>query len=293
MPRPELSLSWLQQNVLKQLGIDSWYLNKPLIALSPAQKRRRQSISQFTDSLIGKSQTKPMPPKDIDIKPPYVSQVRKPTSVTETQTKTAGPPTVKLEPDKPPAPAITSDISFNLSGINPGWQAIDEQLSAIESSTIIAAQGSKTADCLVVICPSSQGQTLLNSDEHHLLKDILSAIDLGIENTYISPVIKQSSQSDLDPDQNTLKRFRPILLAEILELKPKHILCFGQDAMQQLLQTNALLSIVMPMSLTLSVNSQHDKTVSAPLLCLPALNYLLAIPAEKSLVWQRLKKHTQ
>ncbi|MGY0399478.1 MAG: uracil-DNA glycosylase family protein, partial [Ostreibacterium sp.] len=154
--------------------------------------------------------------------------------------------------------------------------------------TLVSGVGSAAAEWMIITPPPGQrhlkNAQLMDDDESQLLAEMMVSIGKTQENIYITPLLKQGVYKQKDPDETILAKHLPILAAEIAWIKPKRLLLMGRIPNQVLLSTKALLSALMHKNYYL----QQGQLI-VPVTSLPSLNYFLAMPAEKKILWQQLK----
>ncbi len=117
---------------------------------------------------------------------------------------------------------------------------------------------------------------------------MLACVGIAWENTYRTPLLKHPSQYGRDPDAETLRNQLPLLASELSLVLPQRIWLFGNLPSQTVLDTQAPLSALVEKNYRLAYQTQNGEQRTADIICLPDLDYLLALPAEKGRVWQLL-----
>lgn len=205
---------------------------------------------------------------------------------------------IQLNPNldlRPPAdtrvvfPHVAASVNPTLDGVNEAITALQENNAGVGSHQTITGQGSQSPDWLVIVPPPTlahvQQQQLFNDSEKQLFDEVLQSIQQPWDKVHVTPLLKQSVFKNKDPDQALLDLHLPVLSAEITCLKPRRILLMGRVPNHALLSTKAPLSELMSVDYELQVG-EHVY----PLTVLPSLHYFLALPAQKSLLWQRIKQ---
>lgn len=218
-------------------------------------------------------------------------------------------PTVLLDAERNIAPPAQRDLAFpDVSTISGDWQIIRESaiaLAAAEQLPYVLGIGDQHADNVLVFPPpdypvrqrrsaddnaTTVGEKpLLNDAEQQLLREMLASVDIDLAKSYSTPLLKHPMRYGLDPDAPALAAQLPILAAELALTRPKRLWLFGAVACQTLLQTAAPIADLMCKEYTISYLDSENTARRAAIICLPALDYLLALPSEKAGVWQRIK----
>ncbi len=117
-----------------------------------------------------------------------------------------------------------------------------------------------------------------------LLTRMLAAIGQARATTYICNVIKCVPPGERKFAVEEIEDCRPILLRQILVVRPKIIVAFGALAAQTLLRSKKTISDLRGQEFTLHLNEQ---TITL----LPTFNpaYLLRVPEKKKEAWEDLK----
>lgn len=312
-----LLLSHQQWQTLVDLGIDAWYLtplvdtegkkkyqaNQAKVAQIVEELKSIQSLEKTTlqqdeqsttDSLTS---TDSPPATDVE---PHSETVAKSTlstsRVAPSQHRQTPLPPVQLHAQMDITPP--SDTVITLADtdecIEHHVEAIDKAIEALGDSPMLASastlkpQGSVNAKWLVVLPPPSlshiERQQLFNDDEQQLFNEVLAGLKQSKDQIYLTPLIKQAMDRQRDPDETILKQHLPILHAEIRCLNPERIIVMGRVSNHVLLQTKAPLAKLMSIDYQLAYDTQTT-WINA----LPSLDYFLAMPSEKQLLWQSLK----
>ncbi len=306
MPNPTLSLAPYQHQVIKDLGIDAWYL-KPLsrAELDTDYQTSQQVIAHIIEKLVPHKPI-PTPKTDNDIIPmtdktnkvakKAVDRQQTPKKIQiSTQAFTPIRTETNVDLSSPSEPLVyfpnsaEKDISPDLSAIQTAITDLQQNNIGVVCQKTLLGQGSNQPKWLFIIPPPTQQHIeldkLFNDSEQQLFEEVLSAIGQTWDDIYVTPLLKQSVYKQQDPHKNLLAKHLPVLQAEITAHQPKRIFLMGRIPNHVILSTKAPLSQLMSEDYQLQLN---DKTY--PLTVLPSLHYFLAIPAEKQLLWQRLKQ---
>ncbi|PIE44897.1 MAG: hypothetical protein CSA45_04975 [Gammaproteobacteria bacterium] len=220
-------------------------------------------------------------------------------------------PTVTLDSDRNVAPPAELELAFPDVSEQPGdWSSVRQaavDLAAAAQLPYCLGEGAQTtADMLILPPPDYPLRThrkaegdadprqvtekpLFTAAERQLLSEILHSIGRSLSDCYATPLLKLPMRYGLDPDAETLAAHLPLLAAELALSTPKRLFLFGATTCHALLQTAAPLSLLMPKNYTLRYTDYKKNTCQAEVICLPPLDYLLALPAEKSVVWQHIQ----
>lgn len=304
MPKSALLLDPCQRQVLNDLSVDAWYLTP----LSRAQmdtdyQTSQQEIADIIGQLtpLVSTQTDNNAVEKAEIKPPDITPALDKETVSAPQkirlsAKSFEPIRIDADIDlSPPSePLIVFPeydqpvISPTLSAIHAATVALQENDVGVENSQTLSGQGSEKPDWLFIMPPPTlshlQTQQLFSDSEKQLFDELLAVIGQTWGNIYVTPLLKQSVYKQKDPNPTLLAQHLPVLQAEITARQPKHIFLMGRVANHAILSTKAPLSKLMPETYELQLGEQRY-----PLTVLPSLHYFLAIPAEKQLLWQRMK----
>jgi DNA polymerase len=117
-----------------------------------------------------------------------------------------------------------------------------------------------------------------------LLNRMLAAIDLKLSDCYVCNVIKCIPLGERVFSPEEVADCRPILLRQVLAVRPRVIVAFGALAAQTLLQSNKTISDLRGRSYSLRINDLEASLV-------PTFNpaYLLRVPLKKRDAWEDLK----
>ncbi len=220
-------------------------------------------------------------------------------------------PTVTLDSDRNIAPPAESELAFPDVSEQPGdWssvrQAAVDLATAAQLPYCLGEGAQTTADMLILPPPDYPLRThrkaegnidprqvtekpLFSAAKRQLLSEILHSIGRSLSDCYVTPLLKMPMRYGLDPDAETLTAHLPLLAAELALTAPKRLFLFGATTCHALLQTAAPLSALMPKNYTLRYTDHKKNTHQAEVICLPPLDYLLALPAEKAVVWQHIQ----
>lgn len=117
-----------------------------------------------------------------------------------------------------------------------------------------------------------------------LLTRMLAAINLSRAECYICNVIKCVPPGERNFTVEEIEDCRPLLLRQILAVKPRVIIAFGALAAQTLLRSKKTISDLRGQRYTLHLN---DHAIAL----IPSFNpaYLLRVPDKKREAWEDLK----
>lgn len=221
-------------------------------------------------------------------------------------------PTVSIDAARNVAPPAQMELFFPVVHDAPhDWAAVRQctlDLSAQTGLPYCLGTGTQVADNLLVLPPpdyplrqrsgvaretenaeQTTEKPLFNAAEQQLLTEILLSIGVSLTDCYATALLKQPMRYGLDPDAEILSAHLPLLAAELALSQPERLWLFGAAACHAVLQTAAPLSVLMFKNYTLSYSDTDNTTHQAEVICLPPLDYLLALPSEKASVWQRIK----
>ncbi|MBS9781294.1 MAG: hypothetical protein KGV56_02250 [Gammaproteobacteria bacterium] len=322
MLNQQLSLTPHQRQVIADLGVDAWYL-KPLsrAELDSDYRTSQQEITHIIEELlpheieaqeyIQATPTTPIPPaiptpiadsntnngtdKNTDSNHHNKQQTPKKIQVASSAFEPIR--LVNADTDLTPPKAATIQFpEYNAPTVSPTLSAIQTAIDelknndiGVDSTKVLLGQGSQKPKWLIVIPPPTSQhielEKLFNDSEQQLFNEVLSAIGKTQAEIYVTPLLKQAVYKQQDPNQALLEKHLPVLQAEITAHQPERIFIMGRVPNHAILSTKAPLSQLMNENYRLQID---DKTY--PLTVLPSLHYFLAIPAEKKLLWQRLKQ---
>ena len=174
-----------------------------------------------------------------------------------------------------------------------GWTELQQQvvncqlceLHATRTQTVFGV-GNQQADWLIVgEAPGGdedrQGEPFVGR-AGQLLNEMLRAIGLKREQSYIANILKCRPPGNRDPKPEEAASCSPYLLRQIELIQPKVILALGRIAAQRLLQSSTSLG-------RLRGQIHHLETVQCPVIVTYHPAYLLRSPAEKRKAWQDLQ----
>jgi len=117
-----------------------------------------------------------------------------------------------------------------------------------------------------------------------LLNRMLGAIDVKLADCYVCNVIKCIPLGERVFSPEEVADCRPILLRQILAVRPRVIVAFGALAAQTLLQSSKTISSLRGRVYSLKIN-EHEVSL------VPTFNpaYLLRVPLKKREAWEDLK----
>lgn len=319
--QPTLNLSAHQTHVLSALGIDAWYLQAVTTLAVDVDKQSAvdaviADVAKTLASPVAESKPATIPPVPPTANTqPTLSPISPRGNDANTATNTATnaaintarttavsaaqalPPPITLQRHPQTSAPENTHVDFpSVNEVAKDWQAVEaaiRQLSESNNTPAFSGQGSRTATWLLVAPPPTRRSLasgeLLDSSEKTLLSNILKALGQQIDAVYYTPLCKLAHPYDLDPDETTLSAQLPILAAELALVRPEKILLLGQVTAGAVLQSQAILADLMQQPYQLRYTT-GEQTQQAELLCLPSLNYFLALPAEKALLWQKIKQ---
>ncbi len=281
MLNQQLSLTPHQRQVIADLGVDAWYL-KPLLPTTPITPAIPTPIAKINNSTDNNKNNKQrQTPKKIQID----SSVFEPTRFISADTDLTPPKEAIIQFPEYNAPTV----SPNLSAIQTAIEELKNNDIGVDSTTVLSGQGNQKPKWFIIIPPPTsqhiESEKLFNDSEQQLFNEILSAIGTTQAEIYVTPLLKQAVYKQQDPNQALLEKHLPVLQAEITAHQPERIFIMGRVPNHAILSTKAPLSQLMNEDYRLQID---DKIY--PLTVLPSLHYFLAIPAEKKLLWQRLKQ---
>ncbi len=302
MPNSDDILTQYQCQVLSDLCIDAWYL-KPLskMELDDDYQTSQQEISHIIEELVPSSFEQEYNHRNVeqpieqstnmvdDVKMPEkeIPQI----APKKIQVITSSSDTVRIDENIDLTPPIDNIIKFpQLSEIiENDFSSIQVSIDTLQNGDTLSGVGSRKPQWLIIIPPPTsshvQSKKLFNKSEQQLFDEILSAISKNWNDVYVTPLIKQATYKNQDPDDTLINTNLPILQAEISCLKPQRIILMGRIPNHTVLSTKAPLSQLMSEDYILQLEDSNY-----PLTVLPSLHYFLAIPSEKKLLWQQLKK---
>ncbi len=172
-----------------------------------------------------------------------------------------------------------------------GWQELQKQVEACKQCALsdtrtqtVFGEGDINADWMLIGEAPGQTEELAGKPflgpSGFLLTEMLRAIGLNREATYITNVVKCSPPNKKDPKVNELKTCNDYLQRQIILVKPKIILAVGRIAAQTLLGTKQPLS-------ELRGTVHHVNDIPVIVVYHPA--YLLRSLLEKRKAWQDLQ----
>ena len=160
-----------------------------------------------------------------------------------------------------------------------------QELSNSRSQTIFG-MGNEQADLMIISeAPSSdediQGHPFVGK-AGTLLDNMLLAIGINRDNTYITNIIKCQPPNNRDPHKNESQACEAFLNAQINHIKPKLILALGRIA------AHNLLDVKTPVGQLRGTLHQHSESQTDLIISYhPA--YLLRNPTQKPKSWEDLK----
>lgn len=292
------------------MGIDTWYLQSlqsavasdaesqaavqaAIQAVADTLTAPRDNPANNTDSLQATAAT----PTTVNTLPKSAQASREqPSAKPRPSHTTVLPPAVKLNREINSSPPETTEIVFPSSDcVADNWQALATAITALpeQQGSAFHGQGSQTAKWLLIAPPptrhSATAGELLDEEETTLLNAILEAINCPKEKVYYTPLVKQANRYNFDPESQVLAQQLPLLATELALLQPEKVLLLGQVAANVVLQTHALLADLMAQPYQLHYQAA-GQTRQAELLCIPSLDYFLALPSEKAMLWQCIKQ---
>lgn len=207
------------------------------------------------------------------------------------------PPPIKLPQQPDIQPPSSNDLLFPVFPDRSQlltWEALQAEahsLAKLAQQRCYLGLGNSQADDFFIFPPPDRlcEKQLNETKEQQLLTEMLASIEIDWQAGYSTRLLKQATRYDKDPEAAELSTQLSLLASELALVQPRRIWLFGTLVCRSLMQSSAPLSILMNGDYHLRY-SGHDGEKTAQLLCLPTVDYLLALPSEKGKVWQVLKK---
>ncbi len=211
------------------------------------------------------------------------------------------PPTIRVDAQQNIQPPEEGVLSLSASPDYLTWTALAErikQLAEQAQQTYCLGQGNQQAAECFIFPPSEPNHASANHEgvlqwlhppAKQLLSEMLAAIGVDFADSYQTPVLKHATAFGQAPDQALLDAHLAVLASELVLVSPARIWLLGGAVCRAVMDTAAPLSALMPKHYGLSYLDAQQQGQQAQLICLPEPDYLLALPAEKGKVWQRLK----
>ncbi len=211
------------------------------------------------------------------------------------------PPAIRVDTQHNIHPPEDEVLRLSASPDDLTWTAVSEraqQLAEQAQQPYCLGQGNQQATDCFMLPPFEVGRTattddissaLLRAPARQLLSELFTAIGIDFANGYQTPVLKYETPLGTVADDALLAQHLALLASELALIVPARIWLFGSVACRLVMQTAAPLSALMSKHYRLSYLDAQQQRQQAQLICLPEPDYLLALPAEKGKVWQRLK----
>ncbi len=293
------SLSHWQQYAVVNLGIDAWYL-QPLDSRQTRDntdnervREHHQIIEQLVDN-INKSEEQIS--QSLEHSATQATKAA-PTITTETNIDKSNPINRRASKALPAPIRInvaeieppSGNIHFPISVADIAGKPAEKKLEHINSHAtelLILPPPERTANQQ----PEESNHLALTHKEQQLLTEMLSSIGISSESVYQTRLLKSATAFGQDANREMLNEHLGYLAQELNVIKPKRIWLFGRQAGQAILQTTAPLSALIGNNYQLTYHDSEQHAHTAEIVCLPSLDYLLALPVEKAKVWQIIKK---
>ncbi|PID62887.1 MAG: hypothetical protein CR974_02980 [Gammaproteobacteria bacterium] len=322
-----LNLSTWQRQALFDMGLDAWYLTPLTHTMTPADyehdalidslvvevappvaaapKARPLPTSNANAPITASAAAQPATPNRAESGSPTltadVSPAKASTATPTSRHMLSPPPSISLAAQTvTSAPASARDFVIVPSADN--WQTLEQQAQALAASAKQAGalgEGQPHAEHCLIFAPPRQKRhaeeddaPLLSESATQLLRELFASIGIDWDNCYRTRLLKHATAFGQAPDDELLQAHLPLLASELALLTPKRLWLFGADSARAVLQTDAPLSQLLDRDYQLSYHTTQGRQ-SADLICLPAPDYLLALPAEKGRVWQHIKRLRQ
>lgn len=173
----------------------------------------------------------------------------------------------------------------------PDWAALQQQVTSCEQCDLSKArkqtvfgEGNIHADWMLVGEAPGQSEDAVGKpflgQSGFLLTEMLRAIGLEREATYITNVVKCSPPNNKDPKVNELKSCNGFLQKQLALVQPKIILAIGRIAAQTLLETKKPLA---------ELRGERHFVNDIPVVVVYHPAYLLRSLLEKQKAWQDLQ----
>ncbi len=179
--------------------------------------------------------------------------------------------------------------------ISPPNNVIPFLLPCSDNSDTIDKQLTEKSNIIILPPKNLHNNTEIEQKEQKLLTSLLASINISLNDCYQTTLLKEKTQFGQDANEQMLQTHLSYIASELALTKPKNIWIFGRQAAQAILQTNAPLAHLIgnKYQLQYQLDNQGNDICIANVICLPSLNYLLAMPSEKSVVWKTIKHFPQ
>ncbi len=163
------------------------------------------------------------------------------------------------------------------------------ELTQARSQTIFG-MGNENADLMIISEAPSNDEDIHGhpfvGKAGELLDNMLLAIGIKRENTFITNIVKCQPPNNRDPHKDEAQACEAFINAQINHIKPKLILVLGRIA------AHNLLNVKTPVGQLRGETHQHLST-NTPLIISYHPAYLLRNPAQKAKAWDDLKQTHQ
>ena len=201
-------------------------------------------------------------------------------------------PEIQPEPRPQAAPPSIQQPESRAFSLN-NWDDIEAGIQACQNCELaqsctrkVPGKGNRQADLMIIGEAPGRDEDLQGKPfvgrAGQLLDRMLQAIELDLEQVYITNILKCRPPNNRDPKQEETQACAAFLQAQIKQLQPRVIFSVGRISAQTLLQDQSPLGRLRSKQYVLP---QTD----IPLLVTYHPAYLLRNPAEKAKVWQDLK----
>ena len=182
-----------------------------------------------------------------------------------------------------------NDKHKNLDHLKKEINSIEDCNFKDNSSQIVFGNGDINSPIMIIggvpnIEDDVSGKVFSGADGE-LLKKMLSAINITIENIYLTYAINFRPFDDRKPSSTEIKRYSDFLKKHINIINPQLIIIMGSIAMESLTGINAKISVERGIwKETIIQNDNYNLIVTFD------SSYLLRIPENKKHAWEDLKK---
>ena len=182
-----------------------------------------------------------------------------------------------------------NDKHKNLDHLKKEINSIEDCNFKDNSSQIVFGNGDINSPIMIIggvpnIEDDVSGKVFSGTDGE-LLKKMLSAINITIENIYLTYAINFRPFDDRKPSSTEIKRYSDFLKKHINIINPQLIIIMGSIAMESLTGINAKISVERGIwKETIIQNDNYNLIVTFD------PSYLLRIPENKKHAWEDLKK---
>jgi uracil-DNA glycosylase family 4 len=182
-----------------------------------------------------------------------------------------------------------NDKHKNLEHLKKEINSIEDCNFKDNSSQIVFGNGDINSPIMIIggvpnIEDDVSGKVFSGADGE-LLKKMLSAINITIENIYLTYAINFRPFDDRKPSSTEIKRYSDFLKKHINIINPQLIIIMGSIAMESLTGINAKISVERGIwKETIIQNDNYNLIVTFD------PSYLLRIPENKKHAWEDLKK---